>query len=223
MRRTRAIWLAICASLAAHVVWLAAAANVPLRASPTPRAVQPIQIRLVASLPQSQTALGRAEESLANDSPPATVVLTPAHHDRKALNVSAPEPEPKPARMSAPEGIHGYVLRQHLTSPPRPKHEVPLAWPPGWFPSGTLTGVFTLYIDEQGMVRRAVADGPTLPPRLELAAEKAFEATRFDPGRILDRAVKSLIRVEVEFTDTMVRQPEAKVVNESRLCSDSDC
>lgn len=233
MPRTAALWWATAASLAAHAALLWTADEAPLQALHEPPQEQhPIRVRLappapgmvpavvpaVVSAVVPATAPATAAPVLAPEVIAAAAVPPPAHAPTAPALQDAPESSgPPPAPLPMEEGSDGYVLRHALTVPPRPRHEVPLAWPPGWFPSGRLTGVFTLYIDERGWVRRVVPDGPTLPPRLQLAAQDAFAATRFEPGLVGVREVKSLIRVEVEFNDTTPRQPAATVVTDTPL------
>ncbi|GAP34815.1 hypothetical protein ABXN37_06565 [Piscinibacter sakaiensis] len=131
---------------------------------------------------------------------------------------SAPPDAPGlPPTLDPRAVVDGYVLRRALDTPPRPRSEVPLAWPPGWFSSGPMVGAFTVFIDERGVVQRIVADGPTLPPRLQQAAEEAFKATAFEPGRVGAQAVKSLIRVEVAFTQDTPVQGAPTVVRQRPL------
>lgn len=57
----------------------------------------------------------------------------------------------------------------------------------------------SLFIDEQGRVRRVRPESPGVMDAYVQAATQAFEATRFKPGEIAGRPVKSVIKVLVEF------------------------
>ncbi len=99
--------------------------------------------------------------------------------------------------------VDGYVLRKALTQAPAPLDDVQLPWPAGAGVVGRFKAVFSLFIDESGWPQRMVPDGPTLPPALEAQARRVFMATRFAPGQVDGRVVKSLVRIEVEFDSTL--------------------
>jgi hypothetical protein len=106
---------------------------------------------------------------------------------------SAVEVTPPPPRL--PE----YLPTSALSSPPEPVTDIQIDWPPMALDIGIFRGVFTLLIDEQGKVQKAVADAPTLTPQMEERARQAFLGARFSPGMLDGKAVKSALRVEVEF------------------------
>lgn len=125
-----------------------------------------------------------------------------------ALSTTAPsipvqriEPEAGAAPLPDVPMVDGYVLRKALSTPPAPREEVSLSWPAGWFKDSRQVGLYSVFIDEHGRVQRMVIDGPTLAPALDEAAQRAFMAARFEPGRVAGKAVKSLIRIEVQFTE----------------------
>jgi hypothetical protein len=60
-------------------------------------------------------------------------------------------------------------------------------------------GGVTLYIDEAGVVRRIRFDDDGLPELFQAATRQAFLDTRYQPGQLQGRAVKSLIRIEIRF------------------------
>jgi hypothetical protein len=71
--------------------------------------------------------------------------------------------------------------------------------------------VLTLFIDEQGVVRRVridEADDTGLPPLLEDTARQTFLQSAFTPGEVEGRPVRSQLRIEVEFaTESLVATP----------------
>lgn len=71
--------------------------------------------------------------------------------------------------------------------------EAPPVEPAG---SGVL-GVFSIYIDDRGLVRHVIAEEPVPLPEVEQAVRKAFIDTRFLPGQVGSVLVKSKIRIEV--------------------------
>jgi hypothetical protein len=57
----------------------------------------------------------------------------------------------------------------------------------------------TLFIDEHGVVQRIRIDTPGVHPSFEDAVRKNFGVTRFTPGEVHGQAVRSQLRVEVDF------------------------
>ncbi|WP_431274772.1 hypothetical protein ACQ858_22780 [Variovorax ureilyticus] len=166
----------------------------------------------------------------------ATVAGTPGPQDREsapdatrstgkqALSGSASHSAPKtpgeigtgstdaaaksPAIPQTPtSGDDDYVPRPLLSVPPVALAPVIIGEPAGEASTGRLTGVLSLFIDDQGQVRRVVAEPPYLPPAFEQAARDAFMATRFSPGQMDGQTVKARVRVEVVFDDTPLAGP----------------
>lgn len=152
-------------------------------------------------------SLQGSPEGPAQPSSTADFPVTPVRGEaRPVAGVSLPVEEPAvrddaPAAIAVDAGsiVDGYVLRKALTTAPVPVGEVRLTWPAGSSALGRQQAVFSLFIDENGAVRRMVADGPTLEPPVEEAARAVFMAARFQPGKVDGRAVKALIRIEVVF------------------------
>jgi len=59
--------------------------------------------------------------------------------------------------------------------------------------------VLTLFINERGTVDRVRLETPEVPAPLANAARETFRAATFDPGSIEGRAVKSQLKIEVDF------------------------
>lgn len=79
---------------------------------------------------------------------------------------------------------------------------------PDLAPPGHFRAALTLFIEHDGRVSRVrlepdadAADGGSLPPVLEDSARQAFLASPFEPGELGGRAVRSRLRIEVEFRD----------------------
>jgi periplasmic protein TonB len=98
-----------------------------------------------------------------------------------------------------------YYVRSMLTLAPRPVDPILVDYPTIDKDQGHYRSELTLFIDETGRVVRVRVDGASLPPALEAAARSAFTNARFLAGQADGRAVKSRIRIEVEFDN---RPPE---------------
>jgi hypothetical protein len=143
-----------------------------------------------------------------------------------ATDAAAPAAEPAPARSSAAaarlpvdrpvgpvgpalaeapigsrdQGLDDYVPRPRLTVVPRPGTDIRLAYPADGPAIGRFVATLTLYIDDEGWVRRVeVAGDETLPAELRLAAREAFAGLRFSPGEVDGIVVKSRLRIEAIF------------------------
>ncbi len=106
-----------------------------------------------------------------------------------------------PARMAVESAADGfdYVPRDLLSVVPRPLAAIDVPFPEsasGWFEANVQLSVF---IDETGLVQKLRVDRSSGGSALESAAIQAFRQARFSPGQIDGRAVRSVIRVEVEF------------------------
>lgn len=93
-----------------------------------------------------------------------------------------------------------FIPRPRLSVAPIPQQPVLLAWPSeNAPPAGRYTAILSLFIDEQGIVRRVRVEGEALPPALRDQATAAFAGVRYSPGQVEGRDVKSRIRIEVSF------------------------
>ena len=79
---------------------------------------------------------------------------------------------------------------------------------PDLAPPGHFRAALTLFIEHDGRVSRVRLEpdphapgGGALPPVLEDSARQAFLASLFEPGKLGDRAVRSRLRIEVEFRE----------------------
>lgn len=184
-------------SLSLHLVWGLAprAATAPDRTAAasstgTPGAVAPpaivVQVR-ASPQPVMQT--------------PATAVARPHPQIMGAMAVPEGSLVSSATSRTAARDDHGdttYLPRSALTSAPRVLAPVLLTTPPS-VPDGQYQADLTLYIDEQGHVRRVRVDSAGLLPELEDQARQAFLASHFTPGEVRGQPVRSRLRVAVEF------------------------
>lgn len=100
---------------------------------------------------------------------------------------------------SAPAGEAPYLPRGDLTVAPKLLTPVQVPFPDEVEGMVDLKIRISLFIDEQGVVRRIRIDTPDVPPVFERTVREAFSAARFAPGQLEATAVRSQIRLEVEF------------------------
>jgi periplasmic protein TonB len=103
------------------------------------------------------------------------------------------------AQAGAPDA--DYLPSQLLTRGPAPQQTIDLFYPE-LAPSGHFRAVLTLFIDEGGVVQRVrvdAAEDSGLPALLEESARQTFLRSAFVPGELDGRAVRSQLRIEVEF------------------------
>ncbi|MGY0193578.1 energy transducer TonB [Leptothrix sp. BB-4] len=104
-----------------------------------------------------------------------------------------------PSPAQAPDDESLFLVRSQLDRPPWAASPVDLPYPDS-APLGHYAAVMTLFIDESGKVRRVRLDaGSVLPPLLEDAARQAFLKASFEPGQKGGAAVRSRMKVAVEF------------------------
>ncbi|MBL8350581.1 MAG: energy transducer TonB [Burkholderiaceae bacterium] len=97
-------------------------------------------------------------------------------------------------------GLEAYVPRPQLTQAPSPREAILLDYPADGPAAGRFVAMLTLYIDEQGWVRRADVDrDEALPEVLRQAARAAFGRQRYSPGQVDGQPVRSRIRIEVVY------------------------
>lgn len=115
---------------------------------------------------------------------------------------AVPSDQPIGAGLADIEGNSEYIPRPQLSVPPVAQAPLILAAPEGQFEPQRITGILSLYIDENGRVHHVLAHGERMPTPFEEAARQAFMAMTFRPGQLNGQAVKSRIRVEVVFDNT---------------------
>ncbi|MBI5334089.1 MAG: hypothetical protein HZB72_05795 [Burkholderiales bacterium] len=144
-----------------------------------------------------QTVQQPAQEPIQQTAARPSTPSAPAGDDATA----APAPAPQAIAGSTLGGpdAQGYVPRPLLSTAPEPTQDIALPFPLDFAGRGRFAGILTLYIEADGRVSRVVVEGASLPPPLARVAQQAFSGTRFTPGRVERRIVKSRIRVEVVF------------------------
>ncbi|MGB4064499.1 MAG: hypothetical protein WBK19_11805 [Azonexus sp.] len=100
-----------------------------------------------------------------------------------------------------------FLTKERLSVSAQPLTDIQIPWPPGLPVMGVKSAVFTIFIDELGIVREVVPDGHTLSPIMEAVARDAFLAAAFRPALLNGRAVKSMKRIEVEFEFLPIQEP----------------
>ena len=103
---------------------------------------------------------------------------------------------------SAPEeggAFLDYLPRSKLSVAPAPLTAVDVPFPAEVSGIVNLTVQLTLFIDEQGRVRRVRIDSAAIPSAFAAAVLNTFLEARFKPGEVDNVAVRSQVRLEVEF------------------------
>lgn len=101
-------------------------------------------------------------------------------------------------------GHNDYVPRPQLSVAPVARAPVLIEAPEGDTQAARHVGVLALYIDETGRVDHIEPVEPRMPLMYERAAQEAFKAATFSPGQMDGQTVKSRIRVEVVFDNTLL-------------------
>lgn len=125
----------------------------------------------------------------------------------RALEAAAREPghvdEQIAKDRSAPEdegsAFLDYLPRSKLSVAPAPLTAVDVPFPAQVSGIVNLTVQLTLFIDEQGRVRRVRIDSAAIPSAFAAAVLNTFLEARFQPGEVDNVAVRSQVRLEVEF------------------------
>jgi protein TonB len=93
--------------------------------------------------------------------------------------------------------LDSYIPSSLLSTPPLASMPILIETPPVEAAEQGLFGVFSIYIDDAGLVRHVIAEEPVPLPEVEEAVRKAFMDARFSPGQVGRLLVKSRIRIEV--------------------------
>lgn len=127
----------------------------------------------------------------------------------QAPSLASQRTEPQAAVFASlqDEDEDGYIPRPRLTQPPVLQQPVLLVWPEQGGADGQHTAQLSLFIDDEGVVRRVRVDSDGLPPVFQLQVRQAFMGARFYPGELDGRVVKSRVRVEVTFDGEAQVQP----------------
>ncbi|WP_156793928.1 hypothetical protein [Leptothrix ochracea] len=146
--------------------------------------------------------------ALPAQSKPTTVIQRSAASQTPATPTPAPSPVPltpssaaSAAASSPSEGEEGddhYWPRSALSTPPQARERIDLIAPES-LPAGIYRGELTLFIDDDGTVRRVRVENGNLPDWLHDIVRQQFLKIRFQAGERLGQTVRSRMRIEVEF------------------------
>jgi protein TonB len=209
-RQLRALGGALLAALALHAAaWIAARPVAGARPGGAAPPVPTVQVRFVEPprAPVRPPDAPAPSAPAATEAPPAAVVArAPQVESTAAVPPSLAEPPPAAASFAAnpgPDDAAGngpeWMPRSMLSVAPRPLAPVNIPFPPEVSGVLHLRAELSLFIDEDGVVRRVRLDTAPLPAALDEAARGAFLNARFAPGERDGRPVRSWIRVEVAF------------------------
>ncbi len=166
------------------------------RIQPHSTAVMSVHMVPVSSLPEATpAATGASLEATAQQAPKFQAAGPPAPRV-----VAADE---EPTRKSAPDsedsGVAKYLPRNRLSVVPQVLTNVDVQFPAEVSGIVNLKVQITLFIDEIGAVRRLRFDSAAIPSPFAAAVLDTFLKARFKPGEVDGVAVRSQIRLEVEF------------------------
>lgn len=178
-----------------HVVQSSAPPSVD-KAAPEQANAQPASAASVRPFKTPDRSLGTGTLAASVSSSPSELLSfeVGTDLDKKDFPVGIPYPPADP--------FGEYVPRSLLSSAPTPRAPIILNAPEQQQAPGRRVGVFSLFIDEHGEVRRMMAEEPLLPPVYETIAREAFMNAAFIPGELKGSAVKAHVRIEVVFDNT---------------------
>lgn len=153
--------------------------------------------------PVSDATLAEAATAAAQATTPDEAATTPGPQT-DASDAASPQQQ----LASTEVGNDAYLSRDAVDQGPQPVSLIQIPYPEGVqtvASNGTTgqvhTGRLTLYIDENGAVRRVQVNSTELPTPFQEAARNAFLQARFVPGQRQGQAVKVRIDIEVSFDD----------------------
>lgn len=183
---------------------------------PAPTSNPALHARLTTQAPATHAAAMTSNATQPN----ATTEQTPTQPPTQASADTTPDTLPEhiaPTDATSPTvhqasnepGPDTYLSRDAVDQGPQPVSLIQIPYPEGVQPvvasngpSGQVhTGRLTLYIDENGAVRRVQVNSTELPEPFQEAARNAFLQARFVPGQRQGQAVKVRIDIEVSFDD----------------------
>lgn len=179
------------------LVLLSQQAPGPAQATVSP-VQQAVQLRFVKTTPL------RTDNKVDVEAIAATDVQTQQGITDQQAPVQAEEASLPSTRPDEPPIVEEYLPRPRLSTVPQSTKAVIVPFPPEFDGTGRYTTVLSLYIDEDGIVRRVRFDDAPLPPSMKDAARQAFLQAHFKPGQLHGQPVKSLIHVEVVFDNTPI-------------------
>jgi periplasmic protein TonB len=103
------------------------------------------------------------------------------------------------APAAGPPGYADYLPKIYLSVGPEPLTPIEIEAPFGRFNRVTVTVVLSLFIDEYGKVQKIEVESTDVMQSFVDAAREAFERVTFKPGTLHGKAVRSVIKIAVEF------------------------
>jgi outer membrane biosynthesis protein TonB len=204
LERRRGFWQAVALTLLGHAAafaWLATGqpASAPqgaLHGAPPTFQVRPLQPSTPA---QATAAAGPQTPAALRGSTESTLPVSP-----RPPAPAAPAPPPpvslaQPERSVAPAPDAPYLPRGQLTVPPKLVGHVDVPFPGDVDGTVDLKVRVTLFIDERGSVQKLRLDTPDVHPAFERSIREAFASARFSPGELDSIAVRSQVRLEIDF------------------------
>ena len=197
MERRRGFWQAVAVTLLGHgavFAWLATAQQPApalhgaLHGAPLAFQVRPVQPTATAGAPVPAALRGATESN-----------LPPVAAPQPAPAVAATAPPATPERTAAPTPEAPYLPRGQLTVTPKLVGHVDVPFPADVDGTVDLKVRVTLFIDERGAVQKLRLDSPDVHPAFERSIREAFAAARFSPGEVDRVAVRSQVRLEIDF------------------------
>lgn len=203
MERRRGFWQAVALTLLGHgavFAWLAtvqpaAAPYGALQGAPLAFQVRPLQ----PSAPTAPVPPASETSAALRGTTESSLPAPPKEADRPATASPPQAPAPTPERTSAAAPEAPYLPRGQLTVPPRLVGHVDVPFPSDVDGTVDLKVRVTLFIDERGAVQKLRLDTPDVHPAFERSIREAFAAARFSPGELDSVAVRSQVRLEIEF------------------------
>lgn len=195
----------VAGSLLLHFgVLLSGPASVARHAGGTPgQSARPgMVVRL--EIPHRSTSTAAVEDTSQRIASPAAskpALRTPQLPAQPPLDLEQLPPTGTGPVAQAGDPDADYLPSRLLTRGPAPQQSIDLFYPE-LAPSGHFRAVLTLFIDDQGVVRRVRIDeagDSGLPAALEETARQTFLRSPFAPGELDGRPMRSQLRIEVEF------------------------
>ncbi|BCL76824.1 hypothetical protein JHS3_25600 [Jeongeupia sp. HS-3] len=184
-------------SLAVHILLLQQLETAEPKQQPAPGSS--LQVRLAA-------AATVADESSATvpvvAQAPETVATTPATVDDLPAE---PAQETAPLALAPVDPRNAYFRRSQLTVGPSSETTIIVSYPDvKENDEAKHSAILWIYINEYGLVDDIEVDATNLPTAFRDTAIEAFRQARFRPGEKEGHAVKSRLKIEVNFDRTNI-------------------
>jgi hypothetical protein len=201
LERRRGFWQAVTLTLLGHgavFAWLATVQPAPAPYGAVQGAPLAFQVRTVQpSAAAGSPALTPPEMAAAVRG--STEFSLPAAAREPVAAAVPPAAAATPERTAAPAPDAPYLPRGQLTVPPKLVGHVDVPFPADVDGTVDLKVRVTLFIDEGGSVQKLRLDTPDVHPAFERSIREAFAAARFSPGELDRVAVRSQVRLEIDF------------------------